>query len=104
MVLATLLTQGTDAQFDVLRQNIRYNRPIVAESLRPQRHFDNHGSLAEAAGKQAHATLARWVHANSRAFALQGIFEYLSLVPAVGLVLVLLVRVKAASGAARLPR
>jgi len=105
MVLATLLTQGADAQFDVLRQNIRYNRPIVAESLRrQQRDFDSHGSLAEAANKQAHATLARWVHANSRAFALQGIFEYLSLVPAVGLVLVLLVRVKAASGAGRLPR
>jgi len=33
------------------------------------------------------------VHANARAFAFQGIFEYLALVPAVGLVLVLLVRV-----------
>jgi len=43
--LTILLTQSTDRQFDVLRQNIRYNRPIVAESLRQaDRHFTNHGS------------------------------------------------------------
>jgi MFS transporter, DHA2 family, multidrug resistance protein len=93
--LTILLTQSTDAQFDVLRQNIRTNRPIVAESFRrPERYFVDHGSPATQAGKQANAALTKWLHANSRAFALQGIVEYLSLAPALGLVLVLLVRVR----------
>ncbi len=102
-ILGTLLTQHTDAQFDVLRQSIRYNRPIVSEALRgPANYFIQQGSSSPLqAGKQAHATLARWVHANARAFALQDILRRLALVPAAGLVLVLLVRVPGSrSGAA----
>ncbi len=90
--LATLLTRETDAQFDVLRQNIRYNRPAVAESFRSfDAHFTAHGSPQALAVKQAHAALGKWVHANARAFAFQNIFRYLALVPAAGLLLVLCV-------------
>ena len=79
--LAVLLTQSTDRQFDVLRQTIRYNRPIVAESfLHPRGHFTAHGSSATQAGMQADALIGKWVHANSRAFALQGIFQSAHLV------------------------
>jgi DHA2 family multidrug resistance protein len=93
-ILGTLLTQHTDAQFDVLRQNIRYNRPVVAETFRDsQGHFLQHGSTRALAGKQAHAAMGQWVHANARAFALQDVLRLLALVPAAGLVLVLLVRV-----------
>jgi DHA2 family multidrug resistance protein len=93
-VLTVLLTRQTDAQFDVLRQNIRYNRPIVAEAYRqPERHFTARGSPQAVVGKQVQAALGQWVQANARAFAFQGIFQYLALVPAVGLILVLLVRV-----------
>jgi DHA2 family multidrug resistance protein len=93
-ILTVLLTRQTDAQFDVLRQNIRYNRPIVEEAYhRPERHYTDRGSPQAVVGKQAQATLGKWVHANSRVFALQGIFQYLALVPAAGLVLVLLIRV-----------
>ncbi|MBY0527439.1 MAG: MFS transporter [Gemmataceae bacterium] len=92
-ILATLLTQRTDAQFDVLRQNIRYNRPIVSEAARqPERHFAAHGSGHAVVGKQAHATLHKWVHANSRAFAFQSVLQMLALVPASAMVLVLLLR------------
>lgn len=92
-VLAILLTQGTDTQFDVLRQTIRYNRPIVEEAFRrSERHFTERGSPRVFASPQAHAGLGRWVHANARAFAFQGIFGYLALVPAIGLILVVLVR------------
>jgi EmrB/QacA subfamily drug resistance transporter len=95
-ILGTLLTRHTDAQFDVLRQNIRYNRPVVSESLRgPEGHFLGHGSPRAQARPQAHAALGRWVHANARAFALQDILRLLMLVPAAALVLVLLVRVPA---------
>lgn len=88
--LATLLTQQTDAQFDVLRQNIRYNRPVVAESYRSfDRHFAARGSPGTLAERQSHAALGRWVRANARAFAFQTIFGYLALVPAAGLLLVL---------------
>jgi len=100
-VLTVLLTRQTDAQFDVLRQNIRYNRPIVAQAYpQPERHFTARGSPEAVVGKQAQSALRQWVHANSRAFAFQGIFEYLALVPAVGLVLVLLVRVPRETDAA----
>ncbi len=98
-ILAILLTQRTDAHFDILRQNIRFNRPIVAESFRQSgSHFNERGSPNSLAGKQMHAALGRWVHANSRAFAFQGIFQYLALVPAAGLVLVLLVRLPGRRG------
>lgn len=90
--LATLLTQHTDAQFDTLRQNIRYNRPVVAESYRSfDRHFAARGSPGTLAERQSHAALERWVHANARAFAFQTIFGYLALVPAAGSLLVLCV-------------
>lgn len=92
--LATLLTQRTDAHFDTLRQDIRYNRPVVAQALRaPAQHYVQRGSGRGTAGKQAHATLARWVHGNARAFALQDVLRLLALVPAAGLLLVPLVRV-----------
>jgi EmrB/QacA subfamily drug resistance transporter len=95
-ILGTLLTQHTDAQFDVLRQTIRYNRPVVVAALRgPESYFIRQGSNRALAGKQAHAALGQWVHANARAFALQGVLRLLALAPAAGLVLVLLVRVPA---------
>ena len=93
-VLTIATTRNTDAQFDVLRQTIRWNRPIVAEAFRrPESHFVEQGSPGDAAGKQAHAALAKWVHANSRAFALQELFRVLACVPAFGVALVLFVRV-----------
>jgi hypothetical protein len=92
-VLTVFLTQNTDAQFDVLRQNIRYNRPIVEEAYRqPERHFTARGSPQAQVGKQAQLALGRWVHSNAHAFAFQAIFQYLALVPTLGLVLVLFVR------------
>jgi DHA2 family multidrug resistance protein len=103
-ILGTLLTQHRDAQFDVLRQTVRYNRPTVAEALRgTQSHFLQQGSDRALAGKQAHAALGQWVHANARAFALQGVLRLLALVPAAGLVLVLLVHVPARATSAPRP-
>lgn len=102
-ILAVLLTQGTDKQFDVLRQTIRYNRPIVADALRdPERHFTERGSPAVFASAQAHAGLGRWVHLNARAFAFQGIFFYLAMVPALGIVLVALTQIPAPARATQM--
>jgi DHA2 family multidrug resistance protein len=87
--LAILLTQNTDAQFDVLRQNIRFNRAIVESAYsRTSSHFATHGNPSTTAEKQAQALVGKWVHANARAFALQGILAYLSLVPLIALLLV----------------
>lgn len=94
-LLSTLLVQRTDTNFDWLRQKIRPERPLVAESLRnPAAYFVDRGSGSGQARKQAHALLGKWVHANSRAYALQDILGLLACVPAAGLVLVLFVRVK----------
>jgi DHA2 family multidrug resistance protein len=88
-ILAILLTQNTDAQFDVLRQNVRFNRAVVeATYFRASGHFATHGSPSTTVAMQAHALVGKWVHANARAFALQRILAYLSLVPLFGLLLV----------------
>jgi DHA2 family multidrug resistance protein len=92
-ILAILLAQHTDAQFDVLRQDIRFNRAIVESAYsRTRTHFAIHGSPSATVGKQAHALVGKWVHANARAFALQGILAYLSWVPLAALLLVPFIR------------
>ncbi len=97
-ILGILLTQQTDAQFDVLRQDVRFNRAIVEETLAgADRRFSAAGSPRPFAGKQTHALLGKWVHANARVFALQSIFAYLALATASGLVLVPLIRLPAKS-------
>jgi MFS transporter, DHA2 family, multidrug resistance protein len=94
-ILAILLTQHTDAQFDVLRQDIRFNRAIVELTLsQASGHFTTHGSSPSITGKQAHAFVGKWVHANARVFALQGILSYLALVPMAGLALVPFIRMR----------
>jgi hypothetical protein len=91
-ILVILLTQNTDAQFDVLRQNIRFNRAIVEQAfVQADRHFVNHPSSGGPPGKQAHAFIGKWVLANARVFALQGIFGLLSMTTAAGLALVALI-------------
>lgn len=90
-VLATLLTQTSDAYFDSLRQNIRYNRPVVEQTTgHSLQHFTDRGGAVPS--KQAHALLGKWAHANARAFALQTVLRYLTLATALAPVLVLFVR------------
>jgi hypothetical protein len=97
-ILGILLTQQTDAQFDVLRQDVRFNRAIVEATLTgADRHFVSFGSPHAAAGKQSHAFLSKWVLANARVFALQRIFAYLAWTTAAGIILVPLIRMPAKS-------
>ncbi len=93
VTLMTLWTQLTDAQFDTLRQNVRYNRPIVSETYSATRqHFTSQGSGLDESVKQSQALAAKWTHANARAFALEDVLYDLALITAVGLIPVLLVR------------
>jgi DHA2 family multidrug resistance protein len=93
-LLATLLTQQTDAHFDTLRQTIQYNRPMVMETDRgAERYFTQRGSSLLRARPQTHALLGQWVKLNARAFALQYVLRWLAVVPAAGLILVWFVRV-----------
>ncbi len=95
-LLAAVLTQRTDVNDDWLRRNLRPSRPVVRQALeQPANSFVQHGRNAATAQRQAHAALGKWVHANARAFALRDVFEFLALVPAAGLVFVLLVRIPA---------
>ncbi len=90
--LMTLWTQTTDAQFDMLRQNIRNNRPIVSESSEAVRqHFTNQGSPREDSIKQSQALAVKWTNSNARAFALQDVLCVLTMITLCGLVPVLLV-------------
>jgi DHA2 family multidrug resistance protein len=99
-LLATLLTQRTDTNFDWLRLNMRDERPVVVESLRgPADHFVNRGSGDATAAKQSHALLGQWTHANARGLAFRDVFQMLTLAPLFGLVLVLMLRIPPRSAA-----
>ncbi|MBI2827586.1 MAG: MFS transporter [Planctomycetia bacterium] len=99
-LLATLLTRHADENFDWLRLNIRDNRPVVAQSLRDAAaHARGRGSPHDAATRQSHALVTQWVHANSRAYALEDVFSVLALVPCLAMPIVLLVRIPAAQSA-----
>ncbi|MBX3413986.1 MAG: MFS transporter [Pirellulales bacterium] len=91
-LLVTLLARHTDENFDWLRQNIRHNRPIVADALRDgTAHMVAQGSPHTVATKQADAMLGKWVEANAHAYAFQDAFRWLALAPCVGLFFVLVV-------------
>jgi DHA2 family multidrug resistance protein len=93
-LLATYLTQRTDAHFDYLRQTVQHNQPAVGETLRDaEHHFLRQGYAALPAGKQAHVTLGQWTRANARAAAVRDVLTRLTLAPAAGVVLVLFVRI-----------
>jgi MFS transporter, DHA2 family, multidrug resistance protein len=97
-LLATYLTRRTDAHFDYLRQTVTYNQPAVVETLRgAEQHFMRQGYAAPSAGKQAHATLAQWTHANARAAALRDVLLLLALAPGVAILLTLIVRIPAST-------
>lgn len=87
-LLVTLHTQHSDAQFDVLRQNIRFNRPVVEDAFRqPEHYFTDKGSGRTEGGRQAHALLGKWLRANARAFAYQNVLQWLAVLTAVGVLL-----------------
>lgn len=88
MCLITLLTRDTDYHFDRLRQAITRNRPLAAETTqRLAGNFAWHGSSGMISDQQAHAFLAKWVHANARAFAFQNVLRCLALYTFMGAVL-----------------
>jgi MFS transporter, DHA2 family, multidrug resistance protein len=91
VILGTMWTRSTDAQFDTLRQNVEYNRPIVAQSYSAaQQYFVARGSGRETSIKQSHALVGQWTHANAKAFALEEVFRYLAMITAAGLIAALL--------------
>ena len=98
--LTTLWTQSTDAHFDTLRQNVRFNRPVVSTSYNTaDQRFIDRGSPHDQSEKQSHALISQWTHANARAFALEDVMKDLALLLVPGLVAVCLVRATVASHA-----
>lgn len=92
-VAATFLARSADGHFDRVRLSITHNRPLVARTTgRLEHHFRERGSSSGMAARQARATLGQWVGANARSFALGDVFVYLSLMTAVGPVLVLFLK------------
>ena len=93
IALVTLWTQSTDAHFDTLRQNVRFNRPIVSSTYdSTQSRFIDRGSSRDQSLDQSHALVAKWTHANARAFALEDVLGDLALITSPALICVLLVR------------
>jgi len=93
VTLVTFWTQATDAHFGTLRQNVQFNRPVVNQSYDgPQDRFIARGSPHDQTVAQSHALVARWTHANARAFALQDVLCDLTLLTAAGLLAVWFVR------------
>ncbi|HEY2839083.1 MAG TPA: MFS transporter, partial [Pirellulales bacterium] len=99
-LLAVLVTQHADENFDWIRLKIRDNRPVVEQSMRQSHaHMIARGSSHDLAKKQTHAMLGQWVHANARAYALQDALRILAIVPCAGMLLVLAVRIPSVEAA-----
>ena len=93
VTLVTFWAQASDAHFDTLRQNVQFNRPVVSESYESsQERFVARGSPHDQSIAQSHALVARWTHANARAFALQDVLRDLAILTAAGMVFVCLIR------------
>jgi EmrB/QacA subfamily drug resistance transporter len=93
-LLATLMTRQFDTHFDYLRQTVRHNQPAVAGSLRALEYrLAGRGQSASLAAKQSRAELAARAKTNARANAVRDVFVVLAFAPALGLMLVLLIRV-----------
>jgi MFS transporter, DHA2 family, multidrug resistance protein len=93
VTLVTFWTQATDAHFDTLRQSVQLNRPVVSESYEGlQERFIARGSPRDQSIVQSHALVARWSHANARAFALQDVLRDLTILTAAGVIAVCFVR------------
>lgn len=93
VTLATFWVQDTDAYFDLMRQTVQTNTPIV-EQARQTSHtrFVTFGSPHARAEKQSQALLHKWTQENARAFALQIVFRDLAWLTVPALVLVILIR------------
>lgn len=93
-LLATLLVQHIDENFDWLRLDIAPNRPIVTEALdQAHAHFVGRGAGRAVAARQSHALIGQWTQANARAMAVRDVLELLALAPTMGLILTLAIRV-----------
>jgi len=89
-MLVVLLTRQSDFNFDRLRQDITYNRPLVTETYgRMEAHFARHGSGRVLQKRQAQALMVKWVHVNAQAFGFRTVLKYLALITASGPVLIL---------------
>jgi DHA2 family multidrug resistance protein len=93
VTLATFWVQDTDAYFDLMRQTMQTNTPIVEQARQTSRtRFVTFGSPHARAEKQSQALLDKWTQGNARAFALQVVFRDLAWLTVPGLLLVVLVR------------
>jgi multidrug efflux system outer membrane protein len=91
--VAMIAQRGADANFDRLRQEIAYGRPVVFQVQRQvELHATSLGQQASSAERQASVLIARWVRQNADWLGYRDGILYLAALSGSGLLLTLLIR------------
>jgi DHA2 family multidrug resistance protein len=92
-ILSVLIERRTDARFDSMRQLVTPNRPPTLDVYRGLVDWlILHGFSPDDAAGQARRMIAQFLRENATVYADQAAFQYLSLLPALGVVLAFLLR------------
>jgi EmrB/QacA subfamily drug resistance transporter len=93
LLVGILLTRGADTHFDLLRQDITYNRAVVENvDERLADHLARRGSDGLRLHEQTGHVLTTYIHANAQAFSYAAVLNYLALACALGFLGALLIR------------
>jgi EmrB/QacA subfamily drug resistance transporter len=92
-VISILIERRTDARFDSMRQLLTPNRPPTLDVYRGLAdYFTLHGASPGDAAARARGTILQFLRENATVYADQAAFQYLALLPALGVALAFLLR------------
>jgi DHA2 family multidrug resistance protein len=92
-MISVLIERRTDARFDSMRQLLTPNRPPTLDVYRGLiDYLTLHGSSPEDASAQARKMIGQFVRENATVYADQAAFQYLTLLPLLGVALAFLLR------------
>ncbi len=92
-IISVLIERRTDARFDSMRQLLTPNRPPTLDVYRGLvDYLASHGASPEDASAQARKMIAQFVRENATVYADQAAFQYLALLPVLGVALAFLLR------------
>ena len=92
-IISVLIERRTDARFDSMRQLLTPNRPPTLDVYRGLvDYLSLHGMSPDDAASQARKMISQFVRENATVYADQAAFQYLALLPAIGVALAFLLR------------
>ncbi len=92
-LISVLIERRSDARFDSMRQLLTPNKPPILDVYRGLvDHFTSHGLSPDDAEGRARRAIGQFVHDHATVYSDQAAFQYLALLPALGIALAFLLR------------